>query len=144
MRKLILIALLLVLIPATAYAEDNCIEVHCIITDEVTYAVEPLEGLFTATTFCPCSYCNGPWTGQPTASGAPLRVGRTIAVDPEVIPLGTEVLMLVDGEMLHRVAEDTGSAIKGNKIDLLLDTCKNQITYEGVEVWKITATYLRE
>lgn len=134
---ILIIALLLVLIPTVAYAEDDFIEVHSIITEDTTYAVERLEGDFTATTFCPCRVCNGQWTGQNTASGAPLTVGRTIAVDPDVIPLGTEVLLLIDGEVLHRVAEDTGSAVRGNKIDLLLDTCAHEITYEDVEVWAV-------
>ena len=39
---------------------------------------------------------------------------RTIAVDPTVIPLGSEVE--INGQIY--IAEDTGSAIKGNKIDL--------------------------
>ena len=44
--------------------------------------------------------------------------GRTIAVDPEVIPYGTKVL--IDGHTY--IAEDTGGAIKGNKIDIFVDS----------------------
>ncbi len=49
-----------------------------------------------------------------TASGLPVGVG-VIAVDPTVIPLGTRVFVPGYGPA---VAADTGSAIKGNIIDL--------------------------
>jgi 3D (Asp-Asp-Asp) domain-containing protein len=56
------------------------------------------------------------WTGNRTATGTWPRVG-TIAVDPKVIPLGTK--MYVEGYG-YGVAEDTGSAIVGYKIDVYL------------------------
>ena len=46
------------------------------------------------------------------------KVGRTIAVDPDVIPLGSVVL--IDGK--EYIAEDTGGAIKGNIIDMFVGT----------------------
>ncbi len=49
-----------------------------------------------------------------TASGLPVGVG-VIAVDPSVIPLGTRVFVPGYGAA---VAADTGTAIKGNIIDL--------------------------
>ncbi len=55
-----------------------------------------------------------------TAMGTPLRKG-VIAVDPSVIPLGTKVYVAAaDGSWSYgtAVAQDTGGAIKGNKIDL--------------------------
>ena len=57
---------------------------------------------------------NGPWTGQPSALGLPLQYG-VVAVDPTVIPLGTR--LYVQGYGLS-VAADTGSAIRGDRIDL--------------------------
>lgn len=58
-----------------------------------------------------------------TASGAkPVRNINglsTIAVDPNVIPLGTKVY--VDGYG-YAVAQDTGGAIKNNKIDLYMNS----------------------
>lgn len=71
-------------------------------------------GTFSTTAYCNCSICCGQWAGRPTASGVMPQAGRTIAVDPKVIPLGTKVI--INGNVY--VAEDTGSAIKGNKIDI--------------------------
>ena len=47
----------------------------------------------------------------------------TCAVDPRLIPLGSDVLIdLGDGELLYLVAEDIGGSIKGNKIDINVAT----------------------
>ena len=78
-----------------------------------------LIGSFKSTAYCPCSICNGKWTGLPTKLGTDYSSSRTIAVDPEVIPLGTKVY--VEGFGV-KVAEDTGSAIKKNIIDIYYDT----------------------
>ena len=45
-----------------------------------------------------------------------MQASRTIAVDPRVIPLGSKVRM--NGR--EYVAEDTGGAIKGKRIDLFM------------------------
>lgn len=54
-----------------------------------------------------------------TKSGSRVTEGRTIAVDPKVIPIGWWVY--IEGIGFRR-AEDTGSAIKGNKIDVYYDS----------------------
>ena len=61
-----------------------------------------------------------------TSTGVKPIVGRTIAVDPKVIPYGTKVYI----PQLNKVfiAEDCGSAIKGNRIDIFMnsyDECIN-------------------
>ena len=58
--------------------------------------------------------------GNYTANGTDLRNNpRVIAVDPRVIPLGTKVYVEGYGEA---VAADTGGAIKGNKIDVHMES----------------------
>lgn len=54
-----------------------------------------------------------------TASGTKVEEGRTIAVDPDLIPLGWWVY--IEGIGFRR-AEDTGSAITGSKIDVYFDS----------------------
>lgn len=82
-------------------------------------------GEFKTTAYCTCVTCCGIWSqdhpsrvgtdyAQKTASGTVPTAGRTISVDPDVIPLGTVVV--IDGH--EYVAEDTGSAVKGNIIDI--------------------------
>lgn len=76
-------------------------------------------GMFTVTHYCCERYphiCNAgpPYT---TATGTTPHVGGC-AVDPRVIPLGSYVKM--NGVVYH--AEDTGGAIKGNRIDIVVPT----------------------
>jgi uncharacterized protein YabE (DUF348 family)/3D (Asp-Asp-Asp) domain-containing protein len=54
-----------------------------------------------------------------TYSGTTVKEGRTIAVDKNVIPIGWWVY--IDGIGFRR-AEDTGGAIKGNKIDVYYES----------------------
>ncbi|MBC5996719.1 hypothetical protein EAI30_06405 [Romboutsia ilealis] len=54
-----------------------------------------------------------------TSTGTTPKWG-TIAVDPSVIPYGTKVYIPEFDKIF--IAEDTGSAIKGNKIDIFMDT----------------------
>lgn len=91
-------------------------------------------GQFRISFYCPCATCNGSSSGL-TASGASLSVGTTIAVDPSVIPLGSKVYIEGIG---WRVAQDTGGAIKGNKIDVLVashsEAYANGVKYAKVYV----------
>ncbi len=73
-------------------------------------------GNFKLTFYCACSSCSGGY-GANTATGTQCVEGRTIAVDPSVIPLGSKVYIEGFGDF---IAEDTGGAIKGNKIDIYL------------------------
>lgn len=66
------------------------------------------------------------WYGI-TASGTKARPG-VVAVDPKVIPLGTKLYVeSLDGtpDYGYAIAEDTGGAIKGNKIDLFMESSKD-------------------
>lgn len=80
--------------------------------------------MFTFTAYgSDCFGCSGR-----TASGTVPEIGRTIAVDPEAIPLGSEVM--IDGHIY--IAEDTGGAIEGKKIDMFAGTEAESISY-GVQ-----------
>lgn len=57
-------------------------------------------------------------TGNPTATGTKTRIG-VVAVDPKVIPLGSK--LYIENYGFGR-AEDTGGVIKGDRIDLFLET----------------------
>lgn len=72
----------------------------------------------TATWYDAHEGINGTGNGI-TASGAPVQTGVTIAVDPNVIPLGSIVeVKFPDGTDHMYKAEDVGGAIKGNRIDI--------------------------
>ena len=74
-------------------------------------------GTFTLTAYDPCLLCCGKTDGI-TATGTKGMAGRTVAVDPSVIPYGSR--LLIGGYVF--IAEDTGSAIKGKHIDMFMDT----------------------
>lgn len=66
-----------------------------------------------------------------TYIGTLCRVGA-IAVDPNVIPLGTKMYIVSnDGRYIYgeAVAEDTGGSIKGNRIDLYFDSVPECLTF---------------
>lgn len=72
----------------------------------------------TVTHYDCCVACCGKTDGI-TASGVRATPGVTVAVDPAVIPLGSDVLVdYGDGELHYYRAEDTGGAVRGNHIDL--------------------------
>lgn len=54
-----------------------------------------------------------------TSTGTQVTAGRTIAVDPSVIPYGAKVYIEGYG---WRVAEDCGGAVKDKQIDIAVDT----------------------
>jgi 3D (Asp-Asp-Asp) domain-containing protein len=71
-----------------------------------------------------------------TASGE-IASNLTVAVDPNVIPLGS--LLYLEGYGV-RIAQDTGSAVKGNVIDIYFDNHEdawNVGRQKGRKVWII-------
>ena len=81
-------------------------------------------GTFTLTAYDACIKCCGKTDGI-TSTGTHAKAGRTIAVDPRVIPYGSKVM--INGHVY--IAEDTGGAIKGNKIDVYLDTHEQAVNF---------------
>ena len=88
-------------------------------------------GEYKLTGYCPCEKCCGSWAlNRPNgivygASGNELKSGYSIAVDPSVIPYGTEVI--ING-VTYR-ADDCGGAIKGNRIDVYFDTHEEALEF---------------
>lgn len=98
-------------------------------------AAQPLtyEDLFrdTATVLTDCTityYCAeqrphicGTGSGL-TATGTPVTPGWTCAVDPGIIPYGSEVMVDYGDSVAFYKAQDCGGAIQGNHIDLAVQT----------------------
>ena len=76
----------------------------------------------TITHYDCCVSCCGKTDGI-TASGVQATPGVTVAVDPDVIPLGSDVLVdYGDGEIHYYRADDVGGSVKGNHIDLCVNS----------------------
>ena len=90
-----------------------------------------------ATAYCSCTSCTGGGSGL-TASGIPVNRDpngySTVAVDPNVIPLGTK--LYIPGYGLA-IAADTGGAIKGNKVDLFHNSHSEALSFgrQSIEVY---------
>ena len=85
-------------------------------------------GEFKLTAYCSCSKCCGRFSDGITATGTKATQGRTIAVDPKVIPYGTEVTI---GGVVY-LAEDCGGAINNNHIDIFFNSHSEALNF-GVQ-----------
>lgn len=74
-------------------------------------------GKFKTTAYCTCAKCCHPKYKGLTAIGKRPVEGRSIAVDPKVIPLHSKVV--INGH--EYIAEDTGNMVKGKVIDFYID-----------------------
>jgi 3D (Asp-Asp-Asp) domain-containing protein len=91
----------------------------------------PRQMMITATAYTSGPESTGKRPGHPayglTATGARARAGRTIAVDPREIPLGSMVhVEELDADF---IAEDTGGAIRGRRIDVYMDSVQEALTW---------------
>jgi 3D (Asp-Asp-Asp) domain-containing protein len=95
-------------------------------------------GEFKVTAYCSCSECCGEYAeNRPNgivygASGSELTPNLSIAVDPDVIPYGTKVY--IDGR--EYIAQDTGGAIDGNRIDLYMSSHEEALEW-GVQYCEV-------
>ena len=71
---------------------------------------------FHVTAYCGCYSCSEGY-GTQTSTGVTAEAGRTIAVDPDVVPYGSKVQI---NDHTY-VAEDCGGAINGYEIDIYMD-----------------------
>ena len=95
--------------------------------DEVSVRNEQLEaelenwrnlGQFTITYYWP----GEDRYGALTSTGIQATEGMTVAVDHAIIPYGSKIK--IDGKVY--IAQDCGGAIKGNKIDVFVESPKMQ------------------
>lgn len=77
-------------------------------------------GEYKLTHYCSELYKHICGTGSgKTATGTKVTPGRTVAVDPTVIPYGAQ--MYIEGYGF-RIAEDCGGAVKNKQIDIAVET----------------------
>ncbi|WP_088101953.1 3D domain-containing protein [Halalkalibacter urbisdiaboli] len=99
-------------------------------SNETNSSSEVKELTMTATAYtASCEGCSGI-----TATGIDLNKNpnkKVISVDPSVIPLGSKVYVEGYG---YAIAGDTGSSIKGNKIDIFLADKQDAINWGSRKV----------
>lgn len=94
-----------------------------------------------ATAYSSAASENGGW-GAVDYFGNPLELG-TIAVDPDVIPLGTKVLVTghshpgLPDQAFVAEARDIGGAIKGNRIDIFIPGSQQSVSEFGIQDVKL-------
>ena len=89
----------------------------------------------TVTHYDCCVACCGKDDGI-TASGEQATPGVTVAIDPDVIPLGSDVLVdYGDGEIHYYRADDIGGSVNSNHIDLCVGSHE-----EALQMGRRTAT----
>lgn len=96
--------------------------------DDPQEGQETRTGVFTVTAYCPCEKCCGAYANGYTATGAKAAQGVTVAADPAVLPMGTEIEL--DGHTY--TVQDTGGAIAGNRLDLYFDNHEDALRW-GVQ-----------
>lgn len=105
--------------------------------DSTTTTAQVMEyvGTFKVSAYCPCRLCTGKTNGI-TASGVKAQEGITVAADWSVLPVGT--VIEIDG-IGQRIVQDKGSAIKGNRIDLYMNSHNDALNFgvQYLKVWRI-------
>lgn len=96
-------------------------------TNVTTATIEYL-GEYRVTAYCPCSKCCGKWANGITSTGVTATEGRTIAVDPKIIPYGS--ILEINGQ--RYVAEDCGGAIKDKRLDIFFNSHEDALKW-GVQ-----------
>jgi len=104
-------------------------------TQPMAASIEYL-GEFKITAYCACEKCCGKWSGLKLPNGLYPEQGRTCAADLSVLPRGTKIEIEGLGE---RIVEDTGSAVKGNHIDVFFDSHEEALQFglQTLDVWRV-------
>jgi 3D (Asp-Asp-Asp) domain-containing protein len=118
----------------------------------VTTTEGPTPTLCRLTAYCPCHDCchykkaDGTWNcggegsekckelvaNPKTSRGVRATAGRTVAVDPSVIPYGSEVVIY--GHTY--IAEDCGGAVNGYEVDIFFNSHQEALDF-GVQYAKV-------
>lgn len=102
LKVILTISLTLLMFPAQLSASDF------VFTETVKNSQRIVDlGEFKLTAYCPCQKCCGKWSNGITSTGVTAQPNRTIAVDTDVIPYGSTVI--IDGK--EYVAEDCGGMV---------------------------------
>lgn len=134
-RKLIILILLIMLSPVRCNASS---ESELLMDSFMKYCCRNREykelncyrnryksiGTYEITAYCSCNYCCGKSNGL-TASGTKATANHTIAADLNRFSFGDEVI--IDGKKY--VIEDTGGAIKNNRIDMFFESHSSALSY---------------
>ncbi len=127
--------------PATPTVLLQTLEAEATMATESSVEKESL-GIFTITAYCSCPKCCGKWSGMkmniPTEDGVPYpQEGYTVSVDPKIIPLKSTID--IEGYGV-RYAHDTGSAIRGKRIDMYFTSHDDALSFgkRKLEVFKVT------
>ncbi len=118
---LLYIAIIILFVLIQLYHEEAKKEITEIKKTEIPYVC---VGDFSITHYCHCKKCTGNEKKGKTFTGYYPKEGRTIAVDPKVIPLHS--IVYIEG-IGYFVAEDIGEAIKGNHIDIYVENHEKAI-----------------
>lgn len=143
-RKVLMAVLLIIaIVKVSTYEGNTSIQPAMAQTPEIQFVevekpiyIQPNQkvvdasdlGNFEVTYYTAGPESTGKRPGNPgygeTKSGAIVTKGVTVAVDPKVIPLGS--YLYIEG-IGFRVAQDTGSAIKGKDIDVYVPGVKEAL-----------------
>jgi 3D (Asp-Asp-Asp) domain-containing protein len=154
MKKILIMLLLLICCGASSiptYSAEERIVVNntaktkkVLVGYEYTYKTVKVKvkkktylGRFWITHYCPCSRCCGVGGGRVTASGTVPTAGRTVGVNPRLIPYGTKLKV---GKEYGYVAEDTGGGIGWQHLDIFCNSHQEALN-AGVgykKVWIVT------
>lgn len=110
-------------------------------TKKKVYAAAPLTSSYSKVITCRATAYDGSYatlgkSSPKTALGTVPSYG-TVAVDPKVIPLGTKLYIASeDGSYIYGycTASDTGGAIKGNRVDLFMNSRRDALNFGSKKV----------
>lgn len=88
---------------------------------------------YKITAYCPCEECSEEYKNN-TSTGVKAKEGRTVAVDPSVIPYGTNLHIKGVGDF---IAEDCGGDVKGKHIDIYFESHQKTVEF-GVKFKSVT------